>query len=153
MRLSDVCVLDVVCCGRKTTVLEAARLCANVTLVTSSWSTMRTMRRDDGPRAFSTDRDIVIEVLGKGLDPARTRVEDVMVEHSHLVVARDSEDVNEAAARMHAHGVRRMPIVDQTGALVGIVTLDDLLQIHARDANVLSEIVTKARAHEQRHRR
>ncbi len=153
MRLSDVCVLDVVCCGRKTTVLEAARLMrerhtGDVVVVddaddeTGRW-----------PAGILTDRDIVIEVLGKGLDPARTRVEDVMVEHSHLVVARDSEDVNEAAARMHAHGVRRMPIVDQTGALVGIVTLDDLLQIHARDANVLSEIVTNARAHEQRHRR
>jgi len=105
------------------------------------------------PAGIITDRDIVVDVLGKDLNAATTLVGDVMVKLSHLVVARDTEDLEEAAERMRTHGVRRLPVVDREGALVGVVTLDDLLQVLARNASLLAEIVTKEQAHEQRARR
>jgi CBS domain-containing protein len=143
--------LDVVFCSRKTTILEAARMMrqhhAGDLIVVDGADEERT------PAGIITDRDIVVEVLGRELDPAITAVEQVMVKLSHLVVARDTEDLGEAAERMRAHGVRRLPVVDHAGILVGVVTLDDLLLQLARNANVLAEIVAREQAHEQRARR
>jgi CBS domain-containing protein len=151
VQLSEVCVLDVVFCSRKTTILEAARMMrqhhAGDLIVVDDADEERT------PAGIITDRDIVVEVLGRELDPAITAVEQVMVKLSHLVVARDTEDLGEAAERMRAHGVRRLPVVNHAGILVGVVTLDDLLLQLARNANVLAEIVTREQAHEQRARR
>jgi CBS domain-containing protein len=151
VQLSEVCVLEVVSCSRKTTILEAARMMrqhhAGDLIVVDEVDEERT------PAGIITDRDIVVEVLGKGLDPAATFVGDVMVKVSHLVVARDTEDLSEAAERMRTHGVRRLPVINHAGKLVGVVTLDDLLQLLARNANLLAEIVTKEQAHEQRARR
>jgi CBS domain-containing protein len=143
--------LDVVFCSRRTTILEAARLMrehhAGDLIVVDDADDERT------PAGIITDRDIVVDVLGKELNPATTLVGDVMVKLSHLVVARDTEDLTEAAERMRQHGVRRLPVVNRAGALVGVVTLDDLLQQLARSASVLAEIVSKEQAHEQRARR
>jgi CBS-domain-containing membrane protein len=54
---------------------------------------------------------------------------------------------------MRLHGVRRLPIVDHNGSLMGIVTLDDMFTLHARQAAALAEIVAKEQLHEQRARR
>jgi len=151
VQLSEICVLDVVFCSRRTTILEAARLMrqhhAGDLIVVDDADDERT------PAGIITDRDIVVDVLGKELNPATTLVGDVMVKLSHLVVARDTEDLTEGAERMRQHGVRRLPVVNRAGALVGVVTLDDLLQQLARSATVLAEIVNKEQAHEQRARR
>jgi CBS domain-containing protein len=151
VQLSEVCVLDVACCSRQTTVREAARLMRKHHI-----GDLVVVDDPDGarsPAGIITDRDIVIEVLGKDLDATATLVGDVMVKYSNLVMARDTEDVDAAAERMLAHGVRRLPVVDRAGSLVGVVTLDDLLKLHARHAGVLADIATKQRSHEQRSRR
>jgi CBS domain-containing protein len=49
--------------------------------------------------------------------------------------------------------VRRLPVVGTGGALVGIVTLDDLLKVRAADAAILLDIVAKAQTHEHHARR
>jgi CBS-domain-containing membrane protein len=55
--------------------------------------------------------------------------------------------------RMRLHGVRRLPVVDHDGSLMGIVTLDDMLTLHAQQASLLAGIVSKEQVHEQRSRR
>ena len=111
---------------------------------------------DDGdeersPVGIITDRDIVTEVLGKGLDPGKTTVASVM--SSQLVVASGSEDVSEAVERMRVHGVRRIPITDDNGALLGIFTLDDLLKLNAEQLDAPVAILTKEQTRESRSRR
>ncbi|HET6472814.1 MAG TPA: CBS domain-containing protein [Pseudomonadales bacterium] len=149
MLLKDVCVLDVVCCGRRTGIVEAARL-------------MRTHHTGDlivvddpddarAPAGIVTDRDIVVEVLGGGRDIASTTVGDVM--KPHVVIAHESEDTAVAVERMHLHGVRRIPVVDRHGSLVGVFTLDDALKLHAERAKELVEIVEKEQTRERRTRR
>jgi CBS domain-containing protein len=54
---------------------------------------------------------------------------------------------------MRVHGVRRMPVVDDRGALVGIVTLDDLLGALLADMHALLETTGKAQRREQTTRR
>jgi CBS domain-containing protein len=102
------------------------------------------------PAGIITDRDIVVQALANELNPAATKVDQIMAHH--LVIASGSESLEDGIERMRLHGVRRLPVVEH-GSLLGIVTLDDLLTLHAREAVALSEIVSKERTHEQRTRR
>jgi CBS domain-containing protein len=74
------------------------------------------------PCAVITDRDVAIAVAANGVSPS-----DEVDTHASrpLVCGELGMNVEEAAALMVQHGVRRLPIVDD-GSLAGIVTLDDL---------------------------
>jgi CBS domain-containing protein len=54
---------------------------------------------------------------------------------------------------MHAHGVRRLPVVAQEGQVIGIITLNDLLRLFVADANLLLGVMTKGQINEQHARR
>jgi len=49
---------------------------------------------------------------------------------------------------MRAHGVRRMPVVDQQGALARIISVDDLTELLAEELGQLSKLISKEQAHE-----
>ena len=151
MKLSEFCVMNVACCTRQTTVLEAARMMRRHH--TGDLIVVDDPEGERVPAGIITDRDIVVDVLGMDLDPATTAVGDVMVKYSHLVVAREDEDMTVAVERMRAHGVRRLPVVNHADELVGVVTLDDLLRMHALQAQALADIVAKEQTQEQRQRR
>jgi len=68
------------------------------------------------PIAVITDRDLVVEVLGNGLDPATTMLGALV--YRPLVIANESEDISEAVARMRTHGIRRIPVVNAGGRVV-----------------------------------
>ena len=149
MLVKDICTLDIASCGRADSILEAARrmrACHTGDLVV-----VDDPNSERAPVGILTDRDIVIEVLACGLDPATTPVSQVM--STKLVIAGASEDVTEAVERMRLHGVRRLPVVDHGGTLVGILTLDDMLTLHADRAQTLAAIVSKEQNHERRVRR
>ena len=68
-----------------------------------------------------TDRDITVRVTAEGRDPRTTLVRDAM---SHPVVTvRPQQELADAEQLMHDHQVRRLPVVEQDGRLVGLVTL------------------------------
>jgi CBS domain-containing protein len=149
MKLKDLCVLDVACCHKDTTATDAARLMRQ-----HHTGDLVVIDESDGTRepvGIVTDRDIVMEVLAKSRDPERTKVSEVMA--SPLVVASCSENMATAIERMHAHGVRRLPIVDDSGAVFGILTLDDLYRALAEHTAALAAIVTKEQTRENRGRR
>ena len=75
------------------------------------------------PIGVLTDRDIVLEVLAKDVEPHAVTVEDAMT-HQPLV-ARESDELAEALQAMRMAGIRRVPVVDGRGALAGIFALDD----------------------------
>jgi CBS domain-containing protein len=77
------------------------------------------------PMGVLTDRDIVIAVVAKDADPRVLRVGDVMTREP--VTARDADTVDSALAEMRRIGVRRLPVVDGLGRLVGVLALDDVL--------------------------
>lgn len=149
MKLKDLCVLDVAFCTPDVTVVEAARLMRQHH--TGDLVVLDDADEEREPVGIITDRDIVLEVLAKGRDPGRTTVREIM--STQLVVASDSEDYAEALQRMATHGVRRVPVVDDKRCVLGIVTLDDMLRVHAAQANRLLDIVGKEQAREQRTRR
>ena len=149
MLLKDLCNPDVVHCARTTTAAAAARLMRQRHLgdlvVVDDPDDART------PVGIVTDRDLVIEVMAEGRDPAHVTVGVIL--GTPVVVAREDEDAATAIERMRAHGIRRLPVVDARERLIGVITLDDVLRFHADQAQALAEIVGREQAHEHRHRR
>ena len=77
-------------------------------------------------------------------------VSDVMSDD--LVTAREPESVEAALRKMEEHGVRRLPIVDGDGVLVGILTLDDVLQYLTAQQNELVALVAQEQRRERQFR-
>ena len=95
-----------------------------------------------------TDRDIVTSVLASDLDCSTLTVEDVM--STDVVTVREDDSLIDVMQIMRRKGVRRVPVVGAEGELIGLVTLDDLLEILAQELGLLvSAIETEA----QRERR
>lgn len=78
------------------------------------------------PLGMITDRDITIEGVAKGLDLARTSVAVLMT--APVVTAAENEGMVVALARMRENGIRRLPIVDESGRLVGVITNSNLIK-------------------------
>ncbi len=149
MRVSEICTTDVVCCGPGATALEAARLMrqkhvGDVVIVSDPAG-------ERVPLGVVTDRDLATDVLGNGRDAAIMPLS--ALARRPVVIAAESEDLHEVLERMRVHGVRRIPVVDSAGALVGIVTLDDLLGALLAEVQALLETTRRAQRHELSTRR
>lgn len=77
------------------------------------------------PVGVLTDRDIVVGVVARGVDPARLRVGEVMT--AKPVVVSELSSVENAVREMRRIGVRRVPVVGSQGELKGVLSLDDVL--------------------------
>jgi CBS domain-containing protein len=84
-----------------------------------------------------TDRDIAIQVVAEGKDPQSTTVETVA--SKDLVTVDPQQDLDEALRLMAQHQVRRLPVTEEDGKLVGIVAQADVAR-HA-DAERTGEVV------------
>jgi CBS domain-containing protein len=71
-----------------------------------------------------TDRDITIWVVAEGKDPEQVKVRDVA--SSHPVTVGPQQDLDEALRMMAKHQVRRLPVVEEDGKLVGVVAQADI---------------------------
>jgi CBS domain-containing protein len=96
----------------------------------------------DGDRLLGvlTDRDIAIKVVAEGKDPQSTKAGDVA--SKNLVTVDPEQDLDEALRLMAQHQVRRLPVVEEDGKLVGIVAQADVAR-HAspdRTGEVVEEI-------------
>jgi CBS domain-containing protein len=95
-----------------------------------------------------TDRDIVIGVVARDFNAQNLRVADIM--SSDLITARPEDSVNDVLSQMRRHGVRRIPVVAAQGVLIGIVTLDDLLEIVAEELRGLVQAIESEHRRETR---
>jgi CBS domain-containing protein len=103
------------------------------------------------PIGIVTDRDLVIEVMAKEIDPANISAGDLM--SAELVTAGENETVYEAITRMRAKGVRRIPIVNEHGGLAGIIAMDDLVRALGEQLTTLGRIVAREEFEEGQRRR
>ena len=78
------------------------------------------------PVGIVTDRDIVVEAVAADLDARGLSAGEVM--SRNLLTALEGDDASWSLKVMRDHGIRRLPVVDGAGELVGIVALDDLLE-------------------------
>jgi CBS domain-containing protein len=71
-----------------------------------------------------TDRDIVVRAVADAIDPATTRVGDVA--SAAPVTVTPDEDLDEALDMMSRHRVRRLPVVENGGRVVGVLSQADM---------------------------
>ena len=98
------------------------------------------------PCGIVTDRDIVITVIAQGVDPEGVVLGDMM--SSDVVVGRETDGVADTIQVMRTKGVRRLPIVNALGTLVGIVTADDLLALLSDEMIALTTLVAREQRRE-----
>ena len=93
---------------------------------------------------------VVTEATGELVSQARAfqdlRVDDVMTRN--LVLAKDTEDLDEALRRMRRAGVRRVPVVDTNGALRGLLSFDDILEHVEEQVGALTRLIGRERERE-----
>lgn len=94
-----------------------------------------------------TDRDIALGVVAADRDPHGMRVGDVM--SKDVLTAREEDSVLDLLAAMRRKGVRRIPVVGPRGTLIGIVALDDVLEIVAQEMQAVAGAVGASQKHER----
>ncbi|OGB32441.1 MAG: signal transduction protein [Burkholderiales bacterium RIFCSPLOWO2_12_FULL_61_40] len=102
------------------------------------------------PLGIVTDRDLVLELVAEGLDPAVFTAGDIM--SIDLVLANPNMDATDAVHLMNTHQLRRLVIADDEGRLVGIVTMEDVLELLARELAELASGLLGAKDREARQR-
>jgi CBS domain-containing protein len=102
------------------------------------------------PVGIVTDRDIVIEVLAKNINLDAVVIGDVM--SFDLVTVQEEDDVFDTIERMRTKGVRRVPVVDSQGGLVGILAVDDLIDLVAELLWDVSGLIAQEQKRERRAR-
>ena len=78
-----------------------------------------------------TDRDIAVRVVAEGRDPQSATVGEIA--STELVTVDPQQDLDEALRLMASHQVRRLPVVEEDGRLVGIVSQADVAR-HGDDS-------------------
>ena len=144
MPIGNIRTREVVVAKRDTTVSEAARLMrshhvGDVVVVDE-------VEGRKVPCGIVTDRDIVIGLVAQGLDPDTITVSDLMT--TEILVARELDGVADTLEVIRVKAVRRMPIVDALGTLVGIVTADDLLQLLSEEMSALAAMINREQRRE-----
>ncbi len=149
MRIGDICTRSVVICSPDTGIGEAARLMRDhhvgdlVVVIEEPGGRAR-------PFGIITDRDIVIEVVAREIPLADLTVRDVITEA--LAFVNEDTGIQETLEAMRQKGVRRMPVVNDRYELVGIVALDDLLELMAEELDTMVKLVGREHSREMRHR-
>jgi CBS domain-containing protein len=102
------------------------------------------------PVGILTDRDIVLSIVAS--EPRHLPsilVRDAM--NSDLITAHEDTSLPDALKKMQERGVRRLPIVDLEGALVGIVTADDVIRLLAEELNQIVQLMNQEEQVERRY--
>jgi len=144
MAVGEICNRDVVIAEKSLSVVAAAQL-----MRTHHVGDLVVVEEKNGrkhPAGIVTDRDIVVEVVAAGVNPESLKVGDIM--GPEVATVRESEGLFEALRYMRDKGVRRMPVVDREGGLVGILTMDDLLSLLAEEMTELAKLVSHERQRE-----
>lgn len=94
---------------------------------------------DGRPQGIVTDRDVALRVVAADADAASLTAADVMSED--LVTVDVDSGIFEVIRAMQDANVRRIPAVDADGALAGIVTFDDFVDLLGRELRVLADVV------------
>ncbi len=144
MIVGEMCSRGVVCVFESTSLREVAALMGErhigtVVVITKFATTLR-------PVGIITDRDIVRAQLEHVADLSRLRVADVMT-RSPLTIY-DHEEIEDAIENMRARSVRRAPVVNSDGNLVGFVSSDDLIAEVARQLSRLASLLQRQPARE-----
>ncbi len=139
MPIGEICNREVVIVSPDDSALEAAKLMRQNHVGSVLVVEERGGRRV--PVGIVTDRDLIMEIVAPELDPNVITAGDIMAPDFSSID--EGTGIYEAIQHMRGKGIRRLPVVDNGGALVGIVTMDDLLVLLADELNSLARLVAR----------
>lgn len=144
MQLREICTCPSITCGRDTSALELAQLMRDRHV-----GDVVVVDEDEGgatPVGIVTDRDLVIEVMARGVAPELLCAGDLIGDG--VVTVLESETVYDAIWQMRSKGIRRLPVVDTQGRLLGVLTADDVTRFIAEELTELARVAPRQIKHE-----
>ncbi len=142
MTVGRICTRVVASASAQETVRAAAkRMAAN------DVGTLVVLEAADGakPVGILTDRDVAVRCVAAERDPDETRIAEVMTRPVQYVD--ESLPVEDAITRMASVGTRRLVVVGEAGRLVGVLSLDDILDLLAEEAGAIGRLLAKQQTH------
>jgi CBS domain-containing protein len=141
MAVGEYCRRSLVTAGPGVSVREAARIMAR-----EGVGTVIVIDRDE-PVGILTDRDIALRVLVEQLDAEAVPIKDLM--RKPVVTVREDTTLSAVVRALRAHAVRRLPVVDRRGKLIGVIASDDLVGLIGQEVAGLASAVDSQRPPER----
>ena len=148
MLSGEYCNRDVAIIGKDDSLVKAAKLMREYHV--GDVLVVEARNGERAPLGILTDRDIVIEVLAKELNMADLTVDDVM--SYKIITASENDDLMVTLKRMRINGIRRIPIVNLAGGLVGILSVDDILDVITEQLIDIEQIIVNEQLREKKTR-
>jgi CBS domain-containing protein len=136
MSVGRICVREVVIVSPEDSLRDATALMA-----AKNVGTLVVTDRERRPLGILTDRDVALRCAAEGRDPGSTHVADVMT-HPALSIP-DSTPIETALGRMAGARARRLLVVDAEGRLVGLLALDDVLELLVEESALVGKILAR----------
>ncbi|MCJ7617694.1 MAG: CBS domain-containing protein [Desulfobacterales bacterium] len=133
MSMGEICIREVVIARGTESINKAAQLMRDYSVGNVI------IMENAHPIGILTDRDITIRVVAEGKDPGKTLIKDVMT--AQVTTISESAGIGDGIRIMHGKGIRRLPVIDQEEKLVGIATLDDLIDLLAEEMSALAGLI------------
>lgn len=125
MKVGDYCTRAVVSISGSADIVDAAKMMRDLhvgfLVVYKDGDELRK------PIGVLTDRDLVVAVLARDVGPHAVLVQDVMTRQPLL--AKEGDEISDMLQGMRVAGIRRIPVVDERGALKGVMAMDDAIHV------------------------
>lgn len=119
MEVRQIMTKDPACCAPESNLQEVARLMAD-----NDCGEIPVVDERRRPKGVVTDRDIACRAVAEGRDPRQTSARDVM--STPVITVTPEESVEHSLELMEQNQVRRLPVVDESGACCGMVAQADI---------------------------
>ena len=134
MSVGKICVRAVHTASPDETVLEAARRMAR-----EKTGTLVVLDLERLPIGILSDRDVMVRCVAEGKDPAAVLVSELM--STPVASVRETMPIEEALAQMATCRVRRVPVVDDDDRMVGILAVDDVIELLVEEAGAIGRLL------------
>jgi len=150
MTIREYCNANVICCEPDAPISEVAALMrkhhvGDVVVVANQQEGQQV------PLGILTDRDILVETIALDVEARLFTASDLM--SSPVTTVLEDAGLTEALGVMRGKRIRRLPVVNRAGGLVGMVTTDDLLDLLAAELSMLAGLVVEQPIKEERTRK
>lgn len=121
MTCSEIMTVDPKCCLPSDSVIKAAQLMKSEDVGPIPIVTDKDSRKLTG---IVTDRDLAIKIVAEGRDANSTSIEEIM--SGDVITCKQDDDVDKVLQLMEDHQLRRIPVVDNSDCLLGIIAQADV---------------------------
>lgn len=139
MNIGKICNHNVVSADADASVLEGARLMRHNHV--GSIIVTKQEGQAARPVGIITDRDLIVEVMAEEIEPNSVTLGDAMTPYP--LAAREDDEPFDVLNAMRSKGVRRIPVIDDDGLLVGVLAIDDILRMISREMADLVGLIQK----------